>query len=51
MLIFRRTGGGFDTCLAELPHQPDPALVAAGRRMFGHLRVFTTETDSLLPCL
>ena len=51
MLIFRRDGGGFDICLAELPHQPDPALVEAGRRMFGHLRVFATETDSLLPGL
>lgn len=51
MLIFHRDGGGFDICLAELPHPPDPALVEAGRRLFGHLRVFTTEADSLLPGL
>ncbi len=51
MLIFRRDGGGFDICLAELPQPPDPTLVEAGRRMFGHLRVFTAETDSLLPSL
>lgn len=51
MLIVRRDGGGFDICLAELPPQPSPALLEAGRRMFGHLRVFTTETDSLLPRL
>jgi hypothetical protein len=58
MLIFARDGGGFDICLAdvlprpepltELP-PPEPALVDAGRKLFGHLRVFTTKVDSLLP--
>ena len=51
MLLFHRDGGGFDVCFAELPQPPDPALVEAGRRMFGHLRVLTTEADSLLPRL
>ncbi len=58
MLIFARDGGGFDICLADvLPRSEpaaelspfEPALVDAGRKFFGHLRVFTTKVDSLLP--
>jgi hypothetical protein len=58
MLIFARDGGGFDICLADLlpSSEPaiglppsDPALLDAGRKLFGHLRVFTTKIDSLLP--
>jgi len=58
MLVFARDGGGFDICLADVLQRsklgadqlpPDPALVDAGRRLFGDLRVFTTRIDSLLP--
>ncbi len=58
MLIFARDRGGFDICLADVPPgseptanlpPPEPALVDAGRKLFGHLRVFTTKVDSLLP--
>jgi hypothetical protein len=50
MLIIERDGESFEVCLAELP-EADPALVEAAGRLFGHLKVITTEPDSLLPRL
>ncbi len=58
MLIFARDGGGFDICLADglprsepAPDSPpsEPAPVDAGRKLFGHLQVFTIEVESLRP--
>jgi len=48
MLIIDRDGESFELCLAELP-EADPALVKAAGRLFGHLKIITTEPDSLLP--
>jgi hypothetical protein len=50
MLIIERDGESFEVCLAELP-EADPALVEAASQLFGHLKVITTEPDSLLPRL
>ncbi len=50
MLVIDRDGESFELCLAELP-EANPALVKAAGRVFGHLRIITTEPDSLLPHL
>lgn len=50
MLIIERDGESFEVCLAELP-EVDPALVEAAGRIFGHLKMTSTEPDSLLPRL
>jgi len=39
-------GKSFELCLAELP-EADRALLEAAGRIFGHLKVFSTEPDSL----
>ncbi len=48
MLIIERDGESFEVHLAELP-EADPALVEAAGRLFGPLKIITTEPDSLLP--
>jgi len=50
MLIIDRDGESFEVCLTELP-DPDPALIEAAGQLFGHLKVTTTQPDSLLPSL
>jgi len=50
MLIIERDGESFEVCFAELP-EAAPALVEAAGRILGHLKMISTEPESLLPRL